>query len=269
MGAPQYSKLSFHAPAQAIVRAVPENYAACIRHNAQPIDIDRARTQHAAYVCALKEAGVVVRELPPLSSMPDSCFVEDPALVLGRSALINRSAMRERAEEAETLRDVLAAWCILSVMPAPGTLDGGDVLRIARTLYVGRSQRTNTEGISWLRFAAAAEGLEVVAVPLADGLHLKSAVTLAGPELLLYHPDMVNPEPFLGVDKLAVTELYGANVLALGDTVLVSASAPRTAAALAARQVRVRMLHVDEFHKGDGALTCLSLRLPRVGTWVT
>ncbi|MEL6347315.1 MAG: arginine deiminase-related protein [Myxococcota bacterium] len=264
----RHATLSFQAPAQAIVRQVSTSYNRCIRQDARPINVARARVQHAAYVCALKEAGVRVRVLPEQPSMPDACFVEDPALVLGRRALITRSAASSRQPEAKTLRTALIDWCDLSTMPAPGTLDGGDVLRIDNRLFVGRSARSNDEGIAWLRFAAAAEGLDVIEVPLSDGLHLKSAATLAAPDLLVYHPDMIDATAFTGVERLAVEEPHGANVLALGDTVLVSADAPRTAEHLAARRLRVRVLQVDEFHRGDGALTCLSLRLPRAGTWV-
>lgn len=261
--------LPFAAPARALVRGVPDTFARCLRH--QPIgdiDLDRARAQHAAYVRALQDAGVTVHSLPPLEDLPDSCFVEDPALLLGRRALLHRSAAPSRAPEAHALRQALADWCAPVIsMPAHGTLDGGDVLRIHHRLYVGRSARTSPEGIAWLRLAAAAEGLDVIDVPLRDGLHLKSAATLATPHLLLYLPDLIDPTAFTGVEALPVPEAHGANVLALGDTLLASASAPQTIRLLQARGLRVVPLQVDEFHKGDGALTCLSLRQPPPGAW--
>jgi dimethylargininase len=154
-------------------------------------------------------------------------------------------------------------------MPAPATLDGGDVLRVGQTLFVGQTLRSNQEGLASLTRSAAAEGLTVCPVPIRDGLHLKSGVTLVSPSLLVYCPGMLDPLPLAsaGIELLATDEPHGGNVLALGETILVSAAAPRTAERLRERGFRVRVLEVDEFHKGDGALTCLSIRLPRAGTW--
>ncbi|MFT5679114.1 MAG: dimethylargininase [Myxococcota bacterium] len=263
------STLTFDAPAAALVRAVPDRFTDSIQEHPADIDVDRARLQHAAYVSALKEVGVAVRVLPALPDHPDCCFVEDPAVILGRRALLTRSAAPGRRGESAGVSEALADWCALSAMPTPATLDGGDVLRIGQTLYVGRTQRSNSEGLAWLKLAATAEGLTVRSVPLRAGLHLKSAVTLATPELLIYCPSMLRPESLAeaGVELLPTEEPHGGNVLALGDTILVSAAAPRTAEALHRRGLRVRVLQVDEFHKADGALTCLSLRLPRAGTW--
>jgi dimethylargininase len=258
------------APAAALVRAVSDRFTDCVREDtAADIDVARARRQHAAYVAALQEAGVSVRTLPALPDQPDCCFVEDPAIILGRRALLTRSAVTARQGESVGLKEALADWCMLSTMPAPATLDGGDVLRVGDTLYVGHTGRSNSEGLAWLALAASAEGLAVCSVPLRAGLHLKSAVTLASPELLVYCPAMLHPGPLAsaGVELLPTAEPHGGNVLALGDTVLVSAAAPRTAEALLQRGLRVHVLEVDEFHKGDGALTCLSLRLPRPGAW--
>lgn len=263
------STLTFDAPGAALVRAVPDRFNDSIQEHPADIDVARARQQHAAYVSALKEVGVAVRVLPALPDHPDCCFVEDPAVIIGRRALLTRSAAPQRQGESAGLSESLSDWCTLSAMPAPATLDGGDVLRVGQTLYVGRTARSNSEGLAWLQLAATAEGLTVCSVPLRAGLHLKSAVTLASPELLVYCPAMLSPGPLAaaGVELLPTEEPHGGNVLALGDTVLVSAAAPRTADALHRRGLRVRVLQLDEFHKADGALTCLSLRLPRAGTW--
>ena len=154
-------------------------------------------------------------------------------------------------------------------MPAPATLDGGDVLRIAGRLFVGLTDRTNRAGFEFL--ASAAAGLETIAVPVARGLHLKSGCTIADAETLLCHRASVDPAPFVaaGVRVLEVDESAGANVLALGPTVLASSAAPRTIDRLTALGFDVRVLDLGEFHKGDGALTCLSLRVPAAGAWAT
>jgi len=263
------SMLTFEAPGAALVRSVPDCFNDSIQEHPADIDVARAREQHTAYVSALKEVGIAVQVLPALPGHPDCCFVEDPAVVIGRRALLTRSAAPQRQGESAGLSEALADWCSISSMPAPATLDGGDILRVGQILYVGRTTRSNSEGLAWLTLAAAAEGLTVCPVPLRAGLHLKSTVTLASPELLIYCPEMLHPGPLeaAGIELLPTAEPHGGNVLALGDTVLVSASAPRTAEALHRRNLRVRVLQVDEFHKADGALTCLSLRLPRVRTW--
>ena len=260
---------TFEIPGAALVRRVPDRFVDCIRSHPADIDLDRARIQHAAYVCALQEVGVAVQVLDTLPDHPDCCFVEDPVVILGRRALLTRSAAPQRRGESAGVREALSEWCTLSTMPAPATLDGGDVLRVGQRLYVGQTQRSNQEGMAWLTRAAAAEGLTVCPVPLRSGLHLKSGVTLVSPSLLVYCPAMLDPQPLAsaGIELLATDEPHGGNVLALGETILVSAAAPRTAEALHQRGFRIRMLQVDEFHKGDGALTCMSIRLPRTGTW--
>jgi dimethylargininase len=161
-------------------------------------------------------------------------------------------------------------------MEAPATLDGGDVLRIGAHLFVGLSSRTNREGVEALARVAARDGVEVVAVPMRGGLHLKSACTLASASLLVYDARlMADAElaPLLrhvnGLELLAVSEPAGANVLALGDAVVVSAAAPATASELRGRGLDVRVVDLSEIHKGDGALTCLSLRVPGAGGWCT
>ena len=159
-------------------------------------------------------------------------------------------------------------------MAATATLDGGDVLRIGARLFVGLSSRTNAEGAAALVQVAALDGLEVVTVTVRDGLHLKSACTLASPTLLVVDPRVMGAsdlEPFrvAGIELLDVVEPAGANLLALGNAVIASAAAPRTAQILRERGLDVRIVNVSEFHKGDGALTCLSLRVPRAGCWST
>ena len=260
---------TFERPEAALVRLVSDRFVDCIRTRSTSINVARARVQHAAYVAALREEGVRVQVLDTLPEQPDCCFVEDPVVVLGRRALLTRSAAPERRGESDGVREALAERCTLSTMPAPATLDGGDVLRVDQTLYVGCTERSNDEGIAWLTQAANAEGLTVIPVPMRRGLHLKSGVTLVSPSLLIYCPAMLDPQPLasVGLELLATDEPHGGNVLALGETILVSAAAPRTATALHQRGFRVRVLQVGEFHKGDGALTCLSVRLPRAGAW--
>lgn len=257
---------------RAFVRAVPARYPACIREGDAPISLARAIAQHAAYVAALRAAGVAVETIEPLDDAPDAIFVEDTAVIVGAHAIITRpGAEARRAEVASVARALTVAVETLDVMTGPATLDGGDVLRAGRWLFAGLSRRTNREGLTQLERVARRAGLEVVAVPVARGLHLKSACTLAGPETLVYWPGDVDVEPMRarGFECVAVPEALGANVLALGAKVLVSASAPRTLELLVARGFDCASVDVSELHKGDGALTCSSLRLPAEGAWST
>ncbi|MFT4974924.1 MAG: dimethylargininase [Myxococcota bacterium] len=261
--------MSLSLPAHIVTRAVPAGFARALCHRPAVIDVARARAQHDAYVAALRATGAEVTVLPATDAHPDSCFVEDPVVVLGKRVLGCRSAAPSRQPEAAALHTVIATHRPFVRMAPPATLDGGDVLRIGSRLFVGRSERSNAAGIAALRTAAAAEGLEVTEVALREGLHLKSVATIATPELLVYWPGALDVAAFSGMELLATDEPAGGNVLAVGGVVLVSAAAPRTATALQRAGCEVVVVCVDEFHKADGALTCLSVRMPQTGAWVT
>lgn len=259
----------FCAPQRAIVRDVPDAYARCLRTEDVEIDVDRARAQHRQYVAALAAAGVEVVRVAADEAHPDACFIEDTAVILGVRALISRPGAPSRRGECGPVAAALAGLCELHTLAEPATLDGGDVLRAGSRLFVGLSSRTDAAGARALADLAAQQQLEVVTVPVAAGLHLKSAVTLVDARTLVLLDDAVDASPFTaaGLEVLRVQEPFGGNVLALGSRVLVSADAPATAALLAARGHPVWVVAVSEFHRGDGALTCLSLRQPPPGSW--
>jgi len=265
---------AFAAPRAAFVREVPGSLPACLRTARPPLDVARARAQHAGYVAALRAAGVAVTTLPTDAACPDACFVEDVALVLaaGRAVATRPGAPARRPEVEPVARALATAGLAVGRLDRDprATLDGGDVLRAGRTLFVGRSTRTNAAGVRALAGAARPLGLDVVPVPLATGLHLKSAATLLAPGRLVVLAGALDPAPFraAGLEALAVDEPAGANVLALGRALLVSTAAPRTAARLAREPgLDIRLVAVDELHRADGALTCLSLRIPPPGRW--
>lgn len=261
------STSTFAAPVRALVRAVPASYARCLRESPVAIDVARAREQHAAYLAALRDAGVELLELPADEAHPDCCFVEDTAVLVDGAALITHPGAPSRRGECAAVAAALAPHLRLTTMSTDAILDGGDVLRTGDTLHVGRSSRTDAAGVAALTAFAAPHGLTVRAVPLAAGLHLKSVVTLADPRTLVLQAGALDPAAFPGLDVIEVPEPVGANVLALGRRVLVSTAAPITAARLAARGLEVVRLDIEEFNKGDGAFTCLSLRLPPPAHW--
>jgi dimethylargininase len=257
-------------PARAIVRPISRSYAECLREVPVAIDVARARAQHDGYVAALRDAGIEVEVLPELADAPDAVFVEDTAVLLERLAVITRPGAESRRVEHEAIERALAGSFELRRMEAPARLDGGDVLRCDRALLVGLSHRTDGPGFAFLAAAAKADGLRTICVAVERGLHLKSACSLADDHTLLVDPGCLDIDAIAraGLDVVEVPEPLGANVLAFSDRVLVSADAPRTAELLARRGLSPRPVALDQIHAGDGALSCLSLRLAPAGAWV-
>jgi dimethylargininase len=256
------------APIRAFVRGVPASYARCLRREPVPVDPARARAQVAEYARLLRAAGVAVEELPADEACPDSCFIEDTAVILdAKTAFVTRPGAPSRRPEVPPVALALGRVLRLVPLEGEGTLDGGDVLRLGDTLLVGLSERTDEAGAAALGRAARDVGLEVATVPVGEGLHLKSVVTLVAPGCVVAHESA----PLDALRRLArvieVDEPAGANVLALARAVLVSTAAPGTRARLEREGVEVRAIDVTELHKGDGALTCLSLRVPAPGCW--
>jgi dimethylargininase len=251
------------APRAAIVRPPSDAFARAISSGGAAIDPRRARAQHVAYRAALADLVEVVA-LPADEELPDACFVDDCAVVLGGRALLTRPGAPARAAEPERLAGALAELVDdLERMTAPATLDGGDVLRLGRALVAGRSERTSQAGIHQLTaFAEAAGGrVEVAAVPPGT-LHLQSAVTALDDDAVVGTAELLEQPPLRGVTNKVVVppeEAAAGNVLAVGTTVVMPAGCPRTAAAVAALGFEVRQVDLSEFAKADGGATCLSL----------
>jgi dimethylargininase len=250
---------------RAFTRAVSPRIVDCaLTHlERQPIDPERAARQHAAYETALRDAGFEVIRLPELADDPDAVFVEDTALLLGEHAVITRPGAPSRAGEVGSTADGLAPHFTVHRL-ASGTLDGGDVLRIGRTLYVGLSSRTNAEGADTLRSLVAPLGYEIIALEPSQCLHLKTAVTFAGPDAsgtprILVNPDWVDPALFSGVEPILTDEPSAANCVRAGTTLILPAGNPRTAAEL--RRLGFNLVEVDvsELQKAEAGVTCMSL----------
>ncbi|MGI5322133.1 dimethylargininase [Actinomadura nitritigenes] len=226
----------------------------------RPVDTALAARQHEAYVAALRASGRRVRAVPPADDHPDAVFVEDTVVVCGDLAVLGRSGeTRRRGETSGTEQAVRELGLRVERIKAPGTLDGGDVLCVGDTVYVGRGARTNEEGICQL--AHLLGGRRVVPVDTRGCLHLKSAMTALPDGSLVGVPEMVDTSvlPFIRV----VPEPAGAHVVPLGpDHVLMSASAPRTAARFAADGLRVTSVDISEFEALEGCVTCLSVLVP-------
>ena len=251
----------------ALTRAVPDSIQHCqLTHIAPvPIDIETARSQHAAYEDALRHLGCVVERVDPLPAMPDSVFVEDTAVVLDEMAVVTRPGAATRRGEVESMARALARYRTIVWIEEPATIDGGDVLRIGRRVFVGISTRTNVAAVSQLRALAGPHGYEVIPVTVGGVLHLKSAVTHAGGNHLLINPARIDTRPFRGFSFIEVdpSEPDAANTLLAGDTLLFPAAFPRTRARLESAGLRVVTLDCSELAKAEGALTCCSVLIPQ------
>jgi dimethylargininase len=249
----------------AITRAVGRALEHCeLSHlPRRAIDVALARRQHAAYEQALRDAGCDVRQLPELPGHPDAVFVEDTAVVLDEVAVITRPGADSRRGETASMAEALSAWRELARIEPPGTLDGGDVLRLDRVLYVGASARSNADGIAGLARLLMPFGYRVEAVPLRGCLHLKSAVTPVAPGRLLLNPDWVDACRFPGWEPVMIDpgEPHAANVLRIGDAVICPMSCPRTAGRLQRLGLDVREVDMSETEKAEGGVTCCSVIL--------
>lgn len=227
----------------------------------QPINLEIARAQHLAYEQLLEKLGARVVSLPAEPDLPDSMFVEDPAIVLDELALIFPLGTESRCPEAVSLAQAVSKFRRLEHVTLPGTLEGGDVLRIGRKLFVGLSKRSNAAGIRQLAAILVPYRYEVIAVPVTGCLHLKSAVTCLGRDTLLANRAWFDPAPFSGYHWIDVdpAEPHAANALALVNTIIFPASFPRTRARIEAAGFHVTPLDISELQKAESGLTCSSL----------
>lgn len=251
----------------ALVRDLPDTFTDALGQiaGARPIDLTRARAQHAAYRAALARLGHRVVALPADDALPDCCFVEDVVVLIGDRALLTRPGAASRAGEVAAVAAALEAWpgLELHVTPEGARLDGGDVLRVGDVIFVGQSQRTDAGGAAALRRTFAPLGLTVVPVPVPRGvLHLKCHASSPVDGLVVIAEGSV-VEPHLPPRVRRVTipraEAYAANAVGAGDTLVVAAGFPEAAARLRAEGFALELLDVSEFALADGSLTCLSV----------
>jgi dimethylargininase len=225
------------------------------------VDIDLAERQWAAYVDALETWGFDAVHVASDDELPDSVFVEDAIVMFGDLAVLTSPGSESRRAETDAVGDTLRGLGIeTAALELPGTLDGGDVLKIDRTVYVGQGGRTNGDGIRQLRALLTPRGWTVVGVPVTKVLHLKSGVTALPDGTVIGHPDDVD-HPGVFPRFLPMPE-HGAAVVVLSeDTVLMAASVPQSAALVESLGYRVITVDVSEFEKLEGCVTCLSVRL--------
>jgi dimethylargininase len=252
---------------RAIVRPPAGNFAdGLTRADLGNPDFALALTQHEAYCQALETCGLEVVRLPPDEEYPDSTFVEDTAVLTGRSAILCRPGAASRMGEAARVRDAISRfYTTLHQIQEPGTLDGGDICEAGSHFFIGLSHRTNEEGAWQLGRFLAASGYTSSTVDIRSRqsiLHLKSGIAYLDNNVLVVMEELAGREELCAYSLVTVSpeESYACNCVLVNDRVLVPAGFPRTTAELEGRGYNAMELEMSEFRKMDGGLSCLSLR---------
>jgi len=245
----------------AVVRPVPDSYDRCTRTNVEEIDVALAKTQHAEYCAALRRLGLELIWIKGDNALPDSCFVEDAALVFGEKAVVCNMSIGSRAKEVVEVAKVLEHLKETHYIRPPAIIDGGDVLKIEHRVLVGLSTRTNLYAVEQLREILKDSNLEIAIMKVEKTVHLKSACTYLGRDCVILSNEQFQADILRGFRKIVVPrgEEYAANCLAVDETILMSKGHPRSKKLIEKEGFLVRELDVSEFRKGDGALTCLSI----------
>lgn len=228
-------------------------------------DYEKALQQHAAYIAALQQCGVDATVLPPDESYPDSCFVEDAAVLTRYCAVITNPGAPTRKGETAAVEAAVAKFYPqekIFHIQAPGTLEGGDVMMCGDIFYVGLSARTNEEGVRQLGAILQPFGCSVVSVPLTEVLHLKTGVVYLENNVLLAAGEFLTKPAFAHYRKIEVPadEPYAANCIWVNGKVIVPAGYPKVLAAVQAAGYETLTCDTSEYKKIDGGLSCLSLR---------
>ena len=250
-----------------MLTAITRRVSPCIRKceltylTRRPIDIRRAREQQEAYERLLSGLGLHVIPLPAEEELPDAVFIEDTAVVTDEVAVVNTMGCAARRREVDSISPLLEKYRPLRSINGAGVLEGGDVVQVGRTLFVGVSTRTNVNGIAQLREIVKPYDYEVRPVQVKGCLHLSTGCGFIGRNTILANPSWVDVAPFEGFEIINVSpsEPWGANARTLADHVLMSAASPETAARVRERGFRVLPVDISEFEKAEGGLTCLSL----------
>ncbi len=248
---------------QALTRAVSRTLTSCELTwlPREPIDIDLAIAQHNEYERALREMGARVLSLPELPDLPDAVFVEDPLLVFDELAIVTRPGAPSRRAECDSLALAMAPFRAIHRISEPATLEGGDVMRIGREVFVGHSSRTNASGIDELAGTLAPFRYKVHPIEIRGCLHLKSACCSLGDGKILANRQWLDGAPLRDYQMIDVApdEPSAANVLRINDTVLMPAAFPRTQEIVRRQGLAVRTVDISELMKAEAAVTCSSV----------
>ena len=247
----------------AITHVPSPNMQGCIRTyiESAAIDLELARKQHAGYCAVLEECGADIVTLDTNVELPDSVFVEDAAVVLDEIAVVGVMGALSRRDESTAVEAELRKWRLVHRIELPATLDGGDVLRIGKTILIGFSSRTNEEGVTAFKQMAEPLGYRVIVVPVTGCLHLKSACCALPDGALVVNKKWIDSRAIAGFETLDVPEEepWGANVTLVRSSVVMPASNTRMNEKIARRGFAVHGVDLSEFQKAEGSASCLSI----------
>lgn len=238
----------------------------------EPIDADEAVKQHEAYCDLLRRCGVTVITLPASASHPDCCFVEDAAIVVDELAIIAGMGVASRCGELPVIVTALAEYRELVHIGPRAKLEGGDVIRIGKNIFVGLSMRSDTAGVAELRRILQPFGYQITPVRTRGSLHLTTACGIVNDETLLVNPHWIDIEPLKHFNLLHTPddEPWSANTVRIGDTVCLEQGAPRTLELVSKVHSQIETLAISEFRKAEGSLSCLSLLFEEpASVWAT
>ncbi len=247
---------------KALTRQPSASYAEGISSaNLGKPDVALALQQHHGYIKALQACGLEVDTLDPLEVFPDSCFVEDTAIMTERVAIITRPGSFRRLGEEDSIEEYFSEKMKIDRIIAPGSVDGGDVMRVENHFYIGISDRTNEEGVEQLVTILEENGYTGSVVSIQKILHLKTGINYIGDNHVLIQDNLVDLEEFEKFEKIIVPEqeAYAANCLRINEAVIVPAGFPETKSAIASKGFKCVEIEMSEFQKMDGGLSCLSL----------
>lgn len=229
------------------------------------IDFHRAMEQHMAYAKALEDLGVEVKILNLNKTMPDGVFIEDTAVVLDELAVITSMGTPDRRNELPEITAEVRKYRKAVEIPLPATIEGGDVLRIGRKIYIGETLRTNKDAISFFTQIVEPLSYQVVPVEVSGCLHLKTGITALDDETFLANPEWINLSPLKGcrIVEVPENESFGGNVLVVNGKVLMNAAYPRTIDLVASLGFNIMSVDISEFGKAEAGLTCMSLVFKR------
>lgn len=233
----------------------------------EPIDVAAAARQHRAFTECLERMNVRVIPLREEDDLPDAVFVEDTAVVVDELAVMTRMGARERQPEVESVARALSQFFPLRFIKPPATLEGGDVVRVGRTLYVGLSGRTNREGVAQLGRILEPYGYEVKPVAVKRCLHLSTGCSYLGRNIILANPDWVDVTQFADFEIVNVppAESWAANTIRVGDQILCPDAFKQTRALLEGLNFSVLQTDISELAKAEAGLSCMRLMFEHDG----
>lgn len=227
----------------------------------EPISLEKATLQHVAYGAMLERCGAKVMVLDENLACPDSVFVEDPIIVFDEVAVLTSMGVESRRAESASMERVFSKYRNVERIVLPAQIEGGDVLKVGKKIFVGESPRTNRDGITALEAIIKPFGYEVIAVSVTGCLHLKTGVTALDDQTVLINSNWVDADAFNGFTKVEVpeNEPFGANVLKIGEILCMNEAFPESISLVKSLGYRVETVNISEFVKAEAGLTCMSV----------